>query len=223
MPASPARSLQLLSAIFVTTLIVSNIIAVKIGSFGGVFLPVAVVIFPVSYLLGDIITEVYGYAAMRRVIWTGFACNLLAVIAIWIGSVIPAAPFFEGQASYVQILGATPRILAASFIAYLVGEFANSTILAKLKIKTGGRHLWLRTISSTIIGEGLDSVLFITLAFGGIFGSDQIVSLVIAQWLFKVGFEVIATPLTYAVVMFVKRREGIDVYDHSTSFNPFKF
>lgn len=220
-PLPSKRSLQFLTAVFVTTLIVSNIIAVKIGSFYGVFLPVAVVIFPVSYLLGDIITEVYGYAAMRRVIWTGFACNLIAVIAIWIGGAIPAAPFFDGQASYSQILGGAPRILAASFIAYLIGEFTNSMILAKLKIKTGGKHLWLRTISSTIVGEGLDSLIFITIAFGGVFAPDQIVSLVLAQWLFKVGFEVIATPLTYAVITTVKHREGVDVYDHTTSFNPF--
>lgn len=210
---------DLLSALFVTTLIVSNIIAVKIGSFGGIFLPVAVVIFPVSYILGDVITEVYGFSAMRRTIWLGFFCNLLAVIAFTIGQTIPSAPFFAGQDAYIQILGAAPRLLAASFIAYLIGEFANAAMLAKLKVKTRGKHLWLRTISSTVIGEGLDSFVFISLAFAGIMPAGQIHNLILAQWAFKVAFEIIATPLTYVAVGFLKRREGIDVYDART--NPF--
>ncbi len=221
---SPRSShfLQPLTALFVTTLIVSNIIAVKIGSFAGVFLPVAVIVFPVSYILGDIITEVYGYGAMRRVIWTGFLCNLVAVIAIWVGGIIPAAPFFEGQSAYMQILGSTPRILGASFVAYLIGAFTNAMILSRLKVKTKGKLLWLRTIASTIVGEGLDSLIFIALAFGGIFPAADIVSLVFAQWLFKVGFEVIATPLTYAIIGGIKRRGGIDTFDHQTDFNPFR-
>ncbi len=214
---------DLLSALFVTALVVSNIIAVKIGDFAGVYLPVAVVIFPLSYILGDIITEVYGFAAMRRVIWTGFLCNLLAVIAITIGREIPAAPFFDGQAAYAQILGFTPRLLVASFIAYLAGGFSNSAILSMLKVKTKGRHLWLRTISSTVVGEGIDSLIFITLAFGGLMPGAQIVSLIIAQWLFKVGVEVLATPLTYTVIAAIKRHEGIDVFDKAMRFNPFRF
>lgn len=220
--AMPRSSRDLLTALFVTTLVVSNIIAVKIGSFGGVFLPVAVVIFPLSYILGDIITEVYGFGAMRRVIWTGFVCNLIAVLAITLGGMIPAAPFFDGQGAYDAILGSTPRILAASFAAYLVGEFVNSAMLSRLKMKTKGRHLWLRTISSTIVGEGLDSLLFITLAFGGIFPGSQIVSLVFAQWLFKICVEILATPVTYAVITHIKKREGVDVFDHAASFNPFR-
>ena len=199
----------LLQALFVTTLIVSNIIAVKIGSFGGVFLPVAVVIFPISYILGDVITEVYGFSTMRRTIWTGFACNLLAVAAIALGQWIPAAPFFDAQGAYERILGWTPRILAASFIAYLVGEFVNAAILAKLKVKTKGRHLWLRTISSTVIGEGLDSFLFLTIAFAGSMSVAQLYSLIVAQWAFKVSFEILATPFTYAAVAGLKRRAGL--------------
>ncbi len=202
----------LLQALFVTTLIVSNIIAVKIGSFGGVFLPVAVVIFPISYILGDVITEVYGFSTMRRTIWIGFACNLLAVAAIALGQWIPAAPFFDAQGAYERILGWTPRILAASFIAYLVGEFVNAAILTKLKAKTKGRHLWLRTISSTLIGEGLDSFLFLSIAFAGSMPISQLHALILAQWGFKVSFEILATPFTYAAVASLKRRAGLSFH-----------
>ena len=214
---------QTIAAAFVTTLIISNIIAVKIGSFYGFFLPVAVIVFPVSYILGDILTEVYGYGAMRRIIWTGFACNLIAVIAIWLGNIIPAAPFYQGQQAYADILGSTPRILGASFIAYLMGAFTNAAILSQLKVRTKGKHLWLRTISSTIVGEGLDSLIFISLAFGGVFSTDQVTSLVLAQWIFKVGFEIVATPFTYVIVGWLKRCEGTDSFDTKVSLNPFHF
>jgi uncharacterized integral membrane protein (TIGR00697 family) len=225
LPISPpsvkdTKFFPFLSSLFITTLIVSNIIAVKIGSFGGYFLPVAVIIFPVSYILGDILTEVYGYAATRRVLWTGFACNLHVVFAIWIARVIPAAPFYEGQTAFDTILGSTPRILAASFVAYLVGGFSNSFIMAKLKIATKGRFLWVRTITSTIVGEGLDSSIFITLAFANVFPGVQIVVLVLTQWIFKVLFEVISTPFTYGIVSFLKKKEQMDAYDVSTNFNP---
>lgn len=212
-----------LSSIFITTLIISNIIAVKIGSFGGYFLPVAVIVFPVSYILGDIITEVYGYTAMRRTIWTGFACNLLAVFVLWLAQLIPAAPFYQGQDAFVQVLSSTPRILAASFIAYLLGGFTNAFVLAKLKIKTQGKMLWLRTIGSTVIGEGLDSLVFITLAFTGVFPGDQMVTLILTQWIFKVLFETIATPITYAVTGMLKKAEQVDTYDLHTNFNPLQF
>ena len=222
MPPSP-RFIPLLTALFVTTLIVSNIIAVKIGAIFGFFLPVAVVIFPFGYVLSDIITEVYGFTAMRRVIWTGFLCNLVAVAIFWIGLRIPSAPFFAGQDAYAQILGATPRILAASFIAYLIGEFVNSAVLARLKVQTEGKHLWLRTILSTILGEGLDSTLFISLAFVGIFPREQIVTLIFTQWSFKVILEALVTPITYLVTGFLKKKEGIDHYDRGTRLNPLPF
>lgn len=222
-PMPTPKHLSFLTALFVTTLIVSNIIAVKIGDFQGYFLPVAVIIFPLGYVLSDIITEVYGFLAMRRVIWTGFLCNLLAVLIFWIGQQIPAAPFFAGQESYAAILGATPRILGASFIAYLIGEFTNSMVLARLKVRMKGKLLWVRTIVSTILGEGLDSVIFITLAFSGIFPREQIVTLILTQWTFKVLVEVIVTPLTYAVVRYLKKTEGIDHFDRTTRFNPLPF
>lgn len=196
------------SAVFVALLIVSNIIAVKIGDFNGYYLPVAVVVFPITYIIADVITEIYGFAAMRKTIWLGFLCNMLAVGAIWIGSKIPYAPFVQDIQSYDQILGFTPRLLIASLVAYLIGEFANSLILAKMKIKMHGKHLWMRTIGSTIVGEGLDSGIFITIAFYGIFPTAQLGTVILTQWIFKVLFETVATPVTYAVVHFLKKKEG---------------
>ncbi len=215
------RYYSLVTAIFVTCLITSNIIAVKIIDVFGIILPAAVVIFPVSYIFGDILTEVYGYARSRRAIWTGFGCNALAVLAIWIGGRLAPAGFWDGQAAYDRILGYTPRLLAASFAAYLVGEFLNSLVLAKMKVATRGRWLWTRTIGSTLVGEGADSVIFITAAFGGAIPWAGLGRVILTQWLFKCAYEAIATPATYAIVRFLKRREGVDHYDRGTDFNPF--
>ena len=229
------RYFPVVTAVFVTCLIISNIIAVKIGSFGelpvlgSLFLPVAVTIFPISYIFGDILTEVYGYARARQVIWIGFACNLLAVVAIWIGGLLPAAPFWNAavydspdaaQQAYKAILGFTPRLLLASFTAYLVGEFLNAFVLAKLKITTAGKHLWLRTITSTLIAQLADSGIFILIAFVGVVSGAQLRRLVLTQWLFKSAYEAVATPLTYAVVNFLKRAENEDFYDRDTNFSP---
>ncbi|HET7875208.1 MAG TPA: queuosine precursor transporter, partial [Methylomirabilota bacterium] len=185
-----------------------------------VLLPAAIIIFPVSYILADVLTEVWGYAATRRVIWLGFACNALMVLAIWVGGWIPPAPLWRGQAAYVETLGQTPRILAASFLAYLAGEFANAFVLAKMKVWTRGRWLWMRTIGSTIVGEGLDSAVFITLAFGGIVPAWALAGVVAGQWVVKVLYEAAATPITYAVVRWLKSREGLDTFDYRTDFNP---
>lgn len=211
---------SLIASVFVTCLVISNIIAVKIGAFGDYFLPVAVILFPVTYIIGDVLTEVYGFAAARRVIWTGFFCNLLAVIAIYISIKIPAAPFFANQAAFESILGFAPRLLVASFVAYLVGQLANSMVLSKMKVKMAGKHLWMRTIGSTIVGEGLDSLIFITIAFTGVMPGAVIGTLVLTQWIFKVLFEAVLTPVTYAVVNYLKKKEAIDVYDKDVSFNP---
>ncbi len=210
----------LVVAIFITCLIASNIMAVKLVSIMGVVLPAAVVVFPISYIFGDILTEVYGYGASRRVIWLGFLCNLLAVIAFQLGALLPPAAFWQGQSAYETILGYTPRILGASFLAYLVGEFANSFVLAKMKILTKGQWLWTRTIGSTLVGEGLDSLVFITLAFAGTIPLDALAGTVVAQWLFKTGYEIIATPLTYLIVGWLKAKEGIDTFDYEANFNP---
>lgn len=226
------RWFPLVTAVFVTTLIVSNIIAVKVVQIGPLFLPAAVILFPVAYIFGDILTEVYGYAQARRVIWTGFFCNLLAVAAIWIGGLLPAAPFWTAgsldsaqaaQGAYQAILGFTPRLLLASFIAYLAGEFLNSFVMAKLKVKTLGRFLWLRTIASTLLGQGVDSAIFLTIAFYGIFTPADLGRAILSQWSFKVAYEALATPLTYLVVGWLKRLEQEDYYDRETNFNPVKF
>ena len=224
----------LVMAMFVTTLIISNIIAVKlihikITSQLELFLPAAVILFPIAYIFGDILTEVYGFAKARQVIWIGFFCNLLAVTAIWIAGLLPAAPFWNAsvydspelaQQAYQAILGFTPRLLLASFIAYLVGEFLNSYVMAKLKVRTTGRHLWVRTISSTILGQGADSIVFVSIAFAGIFSGSDLRLAIFSQWAFKVVYEVAATPITYISVNWLKRVESEDYYDTDTNFSP---
>src|SRR5256886_14689102 len=194
-----------IASLFVTCLITANIIAVKLISPFGFLVPAGIIVFPLSYLFGDVLTEVYGYEAARRVIWLGFACNLLAVIAFYLGGLAPAAPIWHQQAAYDAILGFTPRLLLASFTAYMVGEFINAFVLARLKIATKGRWLWTRTIGSTLIGEGLDTLIFISIAFWGIIPTQFILIAILTQWIFKVVYEVIATPFTYWVVGFLKR------------------
>ncbi len=223
------RWLPVIAAIFVTSLIVANIIAVKLVSIGPLFLSAAILIFPISYIFGDVLTEVYGYARARQVIWIGFFCNLLAVAAIWVSIHLPPAPFWTGgvfkdaesfQTAYQTVLGFTPRILASSFVAYLFGEFLNSFVLAKMKIATGGRHLWLRTIGSTLVGQLVDSAIFFSLAFYGTMPLSALGQLILTQWLLKTGYEALATPLTYGVANFLKRTEKEDYFDRGTNFNP---
>jgi uncharacterized integral membrane protein (TIGR00697 family) len=210
----------LVVATFITCLITANIVAVKLVDIAGLIVPAGIVIFPISYIVGDVLTEVYGYKQARRVIWLGFLCNLIAVIGIIAGQQLPAASFWDAQAAYERILGFTPRLLLASFLAFLVGEFANAYVLARLKVQTQGKHLWLRTISSTVVGQGLDSIIFILVAFSGATPGNALLTAILTQWLVKVVYEAAATPLTYVVVNFIKRQEGIDVYDENISFNP---
>jgi uncharacterized integral membrane protein (TIGR00697 family) len=228
-PSRNYRWLSLISAIFVTVLIISNIIAVKVVQVFGLVLPAAVILFPVAYIFGDILTEVYGYGQARRVIWTGFFCNLIAVIAIWIAGLLPPVSFWtagafnnanQAQLAYQAILGFTPRLLVASFIAYLAGEFLNSFVLAKLKLRTQGRFLWTRTISSTLVGQAADSAIFISIAFFGILPNGGLLTAILSQWLFKVSYEIVATPLTYLIVNKLKRAENEDYFDRKTDFNP---
>lgn len=214
-----SHRLLIITALFITSLITANVIAVKIISLGPFILPAAIFIFPLSYIFGDVLTEVYGYRQARKVIWLGFACNLIFVIFAWIGQILPPAPFWEGQEAYKSILGYTPRLLAASFAGYLVGEFVNSFILAKMKILTRGRWLWSRTIGSTIFGQGLDTTIFITIAFAGT--PSFVPIMILYHWLAKTAIEVAATPLTYTIVNFLKKKEAIDTYDYETNFNPF--
>ncbi|MBN43701.1 MAG: transporter [Alphaproteobacteria bacterium] len=220
MPGLTTRFL-VITVLFVTCLMVSNITAVKLIDVNGYLLTGAIVIFPVSYIIGDVLTEVYGFAKARLVVWVGFGANLLAVMTFALVGILPAAGFWEGQAAFDTILAATPRILVASFLAYLVGEFANSYILARLKVISAGRMLWLRTIGSTIVGQGLDSIVFVFVAFWGILSTDVLIGTIAVQAIAKISYEVSATPVTYAVISWLKRSEGIDHYDRETRFNPF--
>ncbi len=210
------------AALFVTCLLTANTIATKLIAVGGIVLTAGIIIFPLSYVLGDVLTEVWGYAAARRVIWLGFACNALMVAAVWLGGEIPAAAFWKGQTAWDEILGHTPRILAASFAGYLVGEFANAFVLAKMKILTRGRWLWTRTIGSTIVGQALDTAVFVTLAFAATVPGGVLAGIVAAQWVVKVAYEAAATPLTYAAVAYLKASERVDTYDYGTDFNPIR-
>ena len=211
--------LVIITGIFITCLITANIIAVKVISLGPFTLPAAIFVFPISYIFGDVLTEVYGYRTARRVIWLGFICNLVFVFFAWIGQILPSASFWGDQQAYENILGIAPRILAASFCGYIVGEFANSYVLSRMKIFTKGRWLWTRTIGSTIIGQALDTSLFITIGYIGT--GATIGTMIWNHWVCKVAIEVIFTPVTYLIVNWLKRKEGIDTYDYQTKYNPF--
>ena len=214
-----SHRLVIIIAVFITCLITANIIAVKVISLGTFVLPAAIFVFPLSYIFGDVLTEVYGYRTARRVIWLGFLCNLIFVFFAWVGQLLPSAVFWEGQEAYKAILGYTPRLLAASFCGYLAGEFVNSFVLARMKILTKGRWLWSRTIGSTVMGQGLDTSIFIILALIGTPSFTPI--MILHHWLAKTAIEAILTPATYKIVNWLKQRENIDFYDYETRYNPF--
>jgi uncharacterized integral membrane protein (TIGR00697 family) len=199
-----------ITTFFVTALVVANVLAVKLVEIGDRVFPAGLVVFPLSYLLGDVLTEVYGFRAARAVIWLGFACNLLAIAAIQIAIKLPPASFYTGQKAYAETLGTTWRIFLASLAAYVVGELANSAVLARMKIATRGRYLWTRTLGSTFVGEGLDSFIFVTIAFAG---RAPLLDPILTTWAIKVVWEAAATPLTYYLVNTLKRQERIDVYE----------
>ncbi|HMM43595.1 MAG TPA: queuosine precursor transporter [Thermomicrobiales bacterium] len=218
---SYSRWFVVVATLFVTALITANIVAVKLVDIGGIIVPAGTVtLFPISYILGDVLTEVYGFRRARLVIQLGFVCNLLAVGAIYATQLLPAAAFWDGQAAYERILGLTPRLLAGSLVAYLVGELANALVLSRLKVLTAGRWLWMRTIGSTLVGEGLDSLVFVTIAFAGTLAVGDLARTIVTAWLVKSAYEALATPLTYLVVNALKRSEGIDVYDRETGLSP---
>lgn len=217
-----SSSYTLITALFAAVLVISNIAASKVTHFWGLTLDAGTVLFPLSYIFGDVLTEVYGYAASRRVIWIGFGSTFLAAATFMVVGALPAAPEWGNQAAYEAILGLTPRIVCASLIAFLVGEFANSFVLAKMKIATAGKWLWTRTIGSTLVGEFLDTAIFTLAAFWGVFPDSIILPLILSMYLFKVAVEVIFTPVTYAIVGHLKRHDRSDVYDRETDFNPFK-
>jgi hypothetical protein len=214
------RYFDLITGLFVAVLLISNTTATKLVSFAGFPFDGGTILFPLSYIFGDILTEVYGYAHARRVIWMGFFANALAALCFYVVGLLPPASFWQNQAAYDAILGLVPRIVLASFIAYLCGEFSNSFVLAKMKIATQGRWLWMRTIGSTLVGEGVDTFLFIIIAFAGTVPSHDLWLMMAFNYVFKCGMEIVLTPLTYLVVGALKRAEQVDVYDTHTSFNP---
>lgn len=212
----------IITGLFVAVLLISNTASTKILDFGPFVFDGGTLLFPLSYIFGDILTEVYGYGKARKVIWTGFFSALLMAIVFAAVGFLPPAAGWENQAAYDAILGMVPRIVLASLIAYFAGEFSNSFVLAKMKMMTKGKMLWTRTIGSTIVGEGIDTALFATIAFYGTIPMETFYLLVASNYVFKVGIEVIFTPLTYKIVNFLKREEGIDYYDYKTNFSPFK-
>lgn len=209
-------------ALFVSVLLISNVASTKIVDLGPFTFDGGTLLFPISYIFGDILTEVYGYRRSRRVIWAGFgAAALMAGILALVGA-LPPAEGWEYQEAYQAILGVTPRIVLGSLVAYFAGEFSNSYVLAKMKIWSRGRWLWARTIGSTLVGEGVDTLLFVTIAFAGTLPWALFWSIVVSNYVFKVGLEAAMTPVTYRITNFLKRTEGVDVYDVGTDFNPFK-
>ncbi|NLI97771.1 queuosine precursor transporter [bacterium] len=215
------RYYDLIMAAFVTVLLVSNIVSTKITHLGPFSFDAGTLLFPLAYIFGDVLTEVYGYARSRRVIWVGFAANLLMSAIIMLAGALPPAEGWPYQESYMNVLGLTPRIVIASLVAYWAGEFSNSFVLAKMKLATKGRFLWTRTIGSTIVGEAVDTAIFAVVAFLGVLPSSLLVTVIISNYVFKVGVEVVFTPLTYLIVGGLKRAEGVDYYDRKTNFNPF--
>jgi uncharacterized integral membrane protein (TIGR00697 family) len=208
--------------LFVTCLLISNIIAGKLIQVAGLVLPAGTILFPITYLFGDVLTEVYGYRRTRVVIWIGFACNLLMAVIFLVVIALPYPPIWHDQNAYATVLGMTPRLVAASLVAYWAGEFSNSTILSVMKKLTGGRLLWTRTIGSTVVGQGVDTLIFITGSFYGLVPAGVLIQMVVAQYVFKVVYETVATPLTYLIVGRLKRVEQSDSFDWGVSYNPFR-
>lgn len=215
------KYISVITGLFTATLLISNTLDTKIFMLGSLALPAGIILFPLAYLFGDILTEVYGYAASRKVIWTGFAALLLMVVAYEIGRILPPASFWANQQAFDQVLGHVPRIVAASITAYFAGEFCNSYVLAKVKVKMDGRAMPLRFVLSTIVGQAVDTTVFVAIAFLGVFPFPELVSITISGWAVKVAWEVIALPFTLPVVRWLKRTENEDYFDRDTNFSPF--
>ena len=217
------RYFDLVMAAFVTVLLCANLIGPgKVAKIGPVTFGAGVLFFPISYIFGDVLTEVYGYARARRVVWTGFAALVFASFMASVVVAFPPAPGWPHQAAYETVFGSTWRIVFASLVAFWAGEFCNSYVLAKMKVRCEGRSLYRRTIGSTIVGEGVDSLIFYHVAFFGVWSREQLLTVMVSNYLIKVGWEVLATPLTYKIVAALKRAEHEDYYDRDTDFNPFR-
>ena len=221
------RYFDFVMAAFVAILLLSNVIgaakpaAVSINGEEWVF-GAGILFFPLGYVIGDVLTEVYGYARARRVIWAGFVALIFMAFMSWVVVSLPPAAGWEGQAAYESVFGQVWRIVIASITAFWVGEFVNSYVMARMKVWTQGKHLWSRTIGSTVFGQGVDSLIFYPLAFWGVWENDVVVTVMITNWLLKVLWEAVLTPVTYAVVSWLKAREGVDIFDDGTDFSPFR-
>jgi queuosine precursor transporter len=218
------KYLTLISILFVAVLMISNTVAIKQIQIFGLFLDGGTLLFPLSYIFGDILTEVYGYGEDRKVIWYGFIASIVMAFNYWIVSILPSTPdsfSLDVSAAFNLILAPAPRIVFASLIAYFFGSFVNSYIVAKLKVLQKGQRLYQRTIGSTIIGQIVDTAIFIVLAFGGVFEWERIGMMIVSIYLFKVAIEILFTPITYQIINFLKKQEGLDQYDTNTDFNPF--
>lgn len=215
------RYFDFVAIAFVSILLISNIAAQKLFAFGPFVFTGGIILFPLSYVFGDVLTEVYGYKRTRRVIWAGFVASAFMAIILWIAVLLPPASGWPLQNEFQQILGFLPRIVLASIIAYWAGEFCNSYVLARLKILTQGKYLWTRTIGSTVVGQGVDTALFVLLAFLGEFSTPLLIKTILSGYAFKVFYEALVTPITYLIVNWLKRAEGINIYDVQTDFTPF--
>ncbi|WP_298600403.1 queuosine precursor transporter [uncultured Sphingorhabdus sp.] len=224
------RYYDFVMAAFVAILLLSNIIGaskrsiIELPFIGEWPFGAGVLFFPLSYIIGDLLTEVYGYARARRVIWTGFGALLFMGFMAWVVVSLPAAPGWNGQAAYVEVFGNSWRIVAASMLAFWAGEFANSFVLAKMKVADQGKRMGLRFVASTVVGQGLDSLIFYPIAFYGLDGwpTNELFKTVLSQWAIKTGWEILLLPLTITIVTAIKRKEGVEVYDSQTNFTPFK-
>ena len=216
------QHLDTITALFVAVLLISNITSTKILDFGIFTFDGGTLLFPLSYIFGDILTEVYGYGRSRKVIWLGFISALVMSVTLMVVGALPPASDWPYQDAYEQILGLTPRIVLASLVAYFAGEFSNAVVLAKLKVMTQGRWLWTRTISSTLIGQGIDTMLFVAIAFTGVVPGSLLAALILSNYVFKCGVEILFTPITYWLTGWLKQQEHEDYYDRDTNFNPFR-
>jgi uncharacterized integral membrane protein (TIGR00697 family) len=220
-PVPSFRYLDVISGLFVAILLISNVLGQKIWRLGPLDMSAALLLFPVSYIFGDVLTEVYGYARSRRIIWVGFFSNALMAALGWVAVRLPASPDWPNQRAFETVVGFVPRVVIASLVAFWAGEFSNSYVLAKMKILTSGRHLWTRTIGSTVVGQAVDTFLVVGITFFGVLPFSSILRVTVSMYLLKVAYEAAATPLTYLAVNWLKKKEGVDFYDRGTDFNPF--
>lgn len=219
-PQPGYRTFHIVAMIFVTSLLVANTIAVKVIQAGPFTLPAGIIVFPVAYVFGDLLVEVWGFRRARSIIWTGFVCLALMAVFYYVATLLTPAAFWTDQEAFGRLFGFVPRIVVASFIAYLIGELLNAAILSKLKVMTGGRHFWLRCVASTLVGQGADSLVFNFIAFSFVFPFSDVAFIAFSGWVLKSLYEVLVLPITYVVAARLKRIEGIDVYDHGVRYSP---